>query len=104
LRQPDDFDEPWQAEALALAMALIDIGRITEGEWAEGLGAAIQRAQPDASDDGSHYYIHVLDALETLALNKSLTTGHALTTRKAAWRQAYVVTPHGEPVRLTPAR
>jgi hypothetical protein len=41
LSQPD-FDEPWEAEALALAMALIDTGRITKAEWAEALGAAIR--------------------------------------------------------------
>jgi nitrile hydratase accessory protein len=95
-----DFDEPWEAEALALAMALIDTGRITKAEWAEALGAAIRQAQPDAGDDGSRYYNHVLDALERVAVDKSLTTGQALAGRKAAWRDAYVVTPHGQPVLL----
>jgi nitrile hydratase accessory protein len=99
LTQPD-FEEPWQAEALALAMALIDTGRITKMEWTQALGCAIKRAELGRGDDGSHYYDHVLEALENLAVGKALTTGQALSSRKAAWVKAYASTPHGQPVVL----
>jgi hypothetical protein len=39
-----NFDEPWQAEALGLAMALIEEGRFSNAEWSASLGAAIKRA------------------------------------------------------------
>ncbi|MGD9507147.1 MAG: nitrile hydratase accessory protein [Geminicoccaceae bacterium] len=102
--EPRPFAEPWQVEALALAMALIEAGRLSTGEWAAGLGSAIARAQAAGDpDDGSTYYAHVLDALEELAVAKALTTRHALATRKEAWRAAYATTPHGKPVELTRA-
>ena len=100
MSQPDAFEEPWQAEALALAMALIDTGRITKTEWAEGLGDMIKRAGAPAEDDGSSYYDHVLEALEKLVLSKALTTPQALASKKATWFKAYATTPHGHPVSL----
>ena len=66
-----------------------------------GLGAAIKQAQAAGDpDDGSTYYQHVLNALEALVLEKSLTTRDALAARKEAWRAAYARTPHGQPVLL----
>ena len=95
------FEEPWHAEALALAEALQQAGRITSVEWAEALGAAIVRAQATGDpDDGSTYYAHVVDALEHLVVAKSLSTASLLAARKEAWRDAYARTPHGKPVTL----
>jgi nitrile hydratase accessory protein len=99
--EPPQFDEPWQAEALALSMALVKAGRCSSSEWAAILGAAIRRAQAaDDRDDGSSYYNHVLDALEHLVIEKSMATQEALAARKEAWRAAYARTPHGQPVVL----
>ena len=95
------FSEPWQAEALALSMALIQAGRFSSAEWAESLGATIRRAQASGnSDDGSTYYNHVLDALEHLVLDKLPLTAGMLACRKEAWRAAFFRTPHGKPVNL----
>ena len=95
------FDEPWQAEALALAAALQQAGRFSATEWADALGAAIARAQAAGDpDDGSTYYGHVLNALEQLVFDKSLSSRDLLAARKEAWRAAYATTPHGQPVRL----
>ena len=95
------FEEPWQAEALALAVALQRAGCFTAGEWAAALGAAILRAQAAGDpDDGSTYYNHVLDALEHLVVEKSLSSESLLAARKEAWRAAYARTPHGQAVTL----
>ncbi len=99
--EPCPFEEPWQAEALALSIALIQADRISAAEWAAGLGSAIKEAQAaGVLDDGSTYYQHVLNALEALVLEKTLTARDALTARKEAWRAAYASTPHGQPVLL----
>ena len=98
--EPRRFEEPWQAEALALSAALIQAGRISSSEWADALGSAIKAQAAGDPDDGSTYYQHVLNALEATVLEKALTTREALTARKEAWRSAYVSTPHGQPVQL----
>lgn len=98
------FAEPWEAQALALAVALQQAGAFTAVEWAEALGAAIKRAQAEGDpDDGSTYYQHVLSALEHLVQEKNIASAELLAARKAAWIDAYEHTPHGQPVELTNA-
>lgn len=95
------FAEPWEAQALALAVALQQAGAYTAQEWAEALGAAIRRAQQAGDpDDGSTYYRHVLSALEHLVQEKRIASADLLAARKAAWVEAYEHTPHGKPVEL----
>lgn len=95
------FQEPWQAQALATALGLQEAGVITATEWSDALGIAIQRAQSAGDPDkGDTYYLHVLDALETLLHEKNLLSAEELSTRKAQWKKAYLITPHGQPVTL----
>lgn len=99
------FAEPWEAQALALAVALQQAGAFTATEWAEALGAAIKRAQAAGDpDDGSTYYQHVLAALEHLVQEKRIAGADLLAARKAAWIDAYEHTPHGQPVELHRAK
>ncbi len=98
---PHDFSEPWQAQALAVAMSLQQAGVFTASEWSDALGAAIKRAQAAGDPDtGDTYYSHVLDALETLMRERQLVTFDELAQRKFQWEQAYRSTPHGQPVVL----
>lgn len=95
------FAEPWEAQALALAVALQQAGCFSAVEWADALGAAIRRAQAAGDpDDGSTYYHHVLAALEHLVQEKKIASADLLAARKAAWIDAYEHTPHGKPVEL----
>jgi nitrile hydratase accessory protein len=95
------FAEPWEAQALALAIALQQAGCFSAAEWADALGAAIKRAQAAGDpDDGSTYYHHVLAALEHLVREKNIATADLLAARKQAWIEAYERTPHGKPVEL----
>ena len=95
------FAEPWQAQALALAMQLVEAGAFTAKEWAEALGAAIRRAQAAGDpDDGTTYYRHVLAAIEALVAAKGLASSADLAAMKEAWADAYRATPHGTPVEL----
>ena len=99
------FDEPWQAQAFALAVKLSEHGHFTWKEWAaaltDELQAAAKRGEPD---DGSRYYEHWLTALERLVTAKGLAHPTALLKRKEAWAEAYRTTPHGRPVELRKAQ
>ena len=91
------FAEPWHAQVLANAQALIRAGRISAGDWAEALGAALQDAEAKGAPDTEEtYYLAALAALETVTPIDSET----LATRKADWEDAYRRTPHGKPVVL----
>lgn len=92
------FEEPWQAQAFALAVALSAQGVFAWSEWSAALGAAVAR-NPDAP-----YYESWLETLEALCQKKQLTDGAELAACKSAWERAYLATPHGKPVLLNSPR
>ena len=95
------FSEPWQAQAFALAVHLVESGYFDRTEWAAALGEEIKAAQARGDPDlGGTYYHHWLNALERLCAAKGLALEDAVLERKEQWRQAYLDTPHGKPVEL----
>ena len=95
------FAEAWQARAFALVLKLSERKHFTQGEWTAALARELQNAASRGEvDDGTHYYEHWLAALEALAVEKGLASPASLDSRKLAWRDAYLRTPHGEPVEL----
>lgn len=96
-----EFDEPWQAQALALADTMVRSGRITATEWAEALGAALRESQAEGAPDTlESYYSAVVVALERLCEARGGISRGDRAERRAAWEDAYRRTPHGQPVRL----
>jgi nitrile hydratase accessory protein len=103
VRQDDEpvFEQPWQAQAFAMAVELIQTGRFQLTEWADTLGEEIAAASTNGfADDGSDYYELWLRALERLVTEKELAQSQELDQLQAAWREAYSHTPHGQPVVL----
>jgi nitrile hydratase accessory protein len=95
------FDEPWQAQTLALAFNLIEQGLFSNREWSEALGAELESAKTRGDpDDAQTYYRSVLAALEKLLATDGRITAGTLGSRTEAWRRAYLSTPHGQPVAL----
>ncbi|MEM8631226.1 MAG: nitrile hydratase accessory protein [Pseudomonadota bacterium] len=95
------FDEPWQAQALALADSLVGGGHVTATDWAEALGAALRRAEADgAADTLETYYLAVISALEAVTEASVDISPETREARSKAWISAYRTTPHGEPVML----
>ena len=93
------FDEPWQAQAFALAVDLHQRGAFTWAEWAQALGIAL-RDNPQ----GDGYYFGWVAALESICAAKGLTDTATLAARRSDWMTAYRETPHGRPVELPLAR
>jgi nitrile hydratase accessory protein len=95
------FAEPWQASAFALAVHLSERGAFAWSEWSAALGHEIQAAAPHGPEEGAAYYHRWLEALERLCREKGLVDAVEISRRREQWRQAYLNTPHGEPVELT---
>jgi nitrile hydratase accessory protein len=98
------FNEPWEAQAFALALRLSEMGYFTWSEWAEVLSQEIKAAQAQGDPDlGNTYYQHWLKALERLCAAKNLVGDAEMGRRKEEWRRAYLNTPHGQPIELSAA-
>ena len=95
------FSEPWEAELFAITRTLAGNGYFTWSDWADHFTAAIKIA--DTSDklrDGSAYYNIWLSALEDFLVSRCLADIDSLGKLQDRWAEAYVSTPHGEPVNL----
>ena len=95
------FREPWEAQAFALAVTLLEQGTLTRAEWAQALGEQLATGQGEGSDDT--YYLHWARALERVVTAKGAITSSELDERTERWRRAFLATPHGRPVDLSGA-
>ncbi|MEM8647280.1 MAG: nitrile hydratase accessory protein [Pseudomonadota bacterium] len=95
------FDELWQAQVLAMADAMVAVGAFTAADWSAALGRALKEAEASGAEDTSQtYYEAALKALEGLLAGSGDVPVQTLEDRRTAWRDAYLSTPHGEPVEL----
>lgn len=77
------FEEPWQAQAFAVVVELIESGDVSREEWAKALGAALKEAEGKGEfDTGARYYDHWLTALERLAVEKDMAGWQELADEK----------------------
>ena len=95
------FKAPWEAQAFAMTLALHEGGAFSWTEWADTLAEVIAEAagRGDA-DDGEHYYLHWLTALERIATRKAIATDDLLARRRKQWEDAARRTPHGKAIEL----
>ena len=105
MQTPDDplapvghrFAEPWHAQTLAMAQALIRAGHLSQSDWAQALGRCLAQAEDAGKPDTEEtYYLAALEALEQVTPLDRKT----LAARKTDWEAAYRRTPHGKPVTL----
>jgi nitrile hydratase accessory protein len=95
------FDEAWQAQVLAIADTLVQNGMFSAGAWSAALGAALENAAAEGAVDNQQiYYQCALSALESLVANNSEIDRSAMAGKRDDWEQAYLSTPHGQPVNL----
>jgi len=95
------FKAPWEAQAFAMTVSLHGRGAFTWREWADALAAELAAASARGEpDDGTHYYVHWLAALEKLVAQKGIAGPGALTRYRDAWDRAADRTPHGTPIEL----
>jgi nitrile hydratase accessory protein len=95
------FQEPWEARAFAMALALQESGLFSWEEWAGALGEEIRKAQAAGDPDTGHsYYSHWLATLERIIAEKGVTTARILARYARAWDYAADRTPHGMPIEL----
>jgi nitrile hydratase accessory protein len=95
------FQEPWEARAFAMALALHESGLFSWEEWARVLGEEIRKAQAAGDPDTGHsYYGHWLATLERIVAEKGVTTADILARYARAWDHAADRTPHGMPIEL----
>jgi nitrile hydratase accessory protein len=95
------FDEAWQAQALAMADNLVKNGLFSANDWSDALGQALKDSADRADVDSQQtYYLCVLKTLEKLIADHSDIDVQLMDDKREDWTNAYLSTPHGQPVTL----
>lgn len=92
------FEEPWQAQAFALVVALNEAGLLGWADWANALSQRLH--EPGAEADGFDYYARWLKALEDVLAAREIAAPADVERLAAAWKRAAWATPHGKPILL----
>ncbi len=95
------FQEQWHAQAVALVELLVADRKLDAEAWSRALGAELdRRAAEGAPDTDETYYSAFLKVLETTLDEARIAQATDVDQRKTDWRDAYLSTPHGQPVIL----
>lgn len=97
---PAVFEAPWHGQVFALAVILNRAGHFTWPEWTKVFSNALSEMGETKELDGSDdYYVAWVTALERMLISKGIVIPDALSDMKNLWTDAFLSTPHGEPVR-----
>lgn len=97
------FEQPWHAAAFALTVHLHERGLFSWTEWADTLTRALAADhRAGRLDGGDDYYTAWLAALQSLLEQNGIAGDDEISEMMAAWTEAYLATPHGSPVTLSP--
>ena len=84
------FDEPWQAQVFALAVALNRRGLFDWGQWVRAVAA-----QPKGAA-----YEDWLGALEKILVDRGVVSADGLHRLADDWQASAEATPHGQLIEL----
>jgi len=95
------FAQPWEAQLFAMVLELARQGVFSWAEWTKMLGAEIAAVRERGeTDSGTTYYRHWLATLGQLLSEKGVVQDSDVQSRMTQWREAYLNTPHGQPIQL----
>ncbi len=95
------FSEPWHAQVFAMTVHLSKQGVFSWPDWTERFGATLATHGVSRElDGGEDYYNAWIETLETVLIDAQLTETSAISQMIENWREAYLSTPHGQPVKL----
>lgn len=95
------FEAPWHAQVFAVTVHLNEAGYFSWSDWTTRFGATLALHGSDrAVNGGDDYFMAWLETLETYLADLGVAAETDVQHLYAAWREAYLQTPHGMPVRL----
>ena len=95
------FSEPWHAQLFALTVKLNEDGHFAWPDWAARFSETLrQHGLSKELDGGNDYFTAWLETLEALLSETGQAGSKEALAMKKAWEQAYLTTPHGQPVHL----
>lgn len=96
------FQSPWHSQLFAITVQLSESGNFTWKEFVDVFGKSLNRARikKENLDGNDDYFNCWLEALEKIIVSKEIGNSNILSVLKKDWINAYLSTPHGDPVKI----
>ena len=96
------FQEPWHAQIFAITVHLHQSEMFGWPDWASRFSETLKVHGLSKELNGGDDYFHAwLVTLENLLSDQELASDPEIGRLVTAWREAYLATPHGQPVKLS---
>ena len=96
------FQSPWHSQLFAITVQLSESGNFSWKEFVDFFGKSLNRARihNENLDGNDDYFNSWLVALEEIIVTKEIANSKILSVLKNDWINAYLSTPHGDPVKI----
>ena len=96
------FQSPRHSQLFAITVQLSESGNFSWKEFVDFFGKSLNRARINKKnlDGNDDYFNSWLVALEEIIVTKEIANSKILSVLKNDWINAYLSTPHGDPVKI----
>ena len=94
------FEKPWHGQIFAITVSLSENKVFEWSEFSKALADQIKIDKTKKQNGGDDYFFSWIKALENLIIKKDIVDKPNLNIIKQKWKDAFLTTPHGHPVKI----
>ena len=94
------FEKPWHGQIFAITVSLSENKVFEWSEFSKSLAEQIKIDKTEKQNGSDDYFFSWIKALENLIINKNVVDQSNLNITKQKWKDAFLATPHGHPVKI----
>ena len=94
------FEKPWHGQIFAITVSLSENKVFEWTEFSKVLSDQIKMDKTKKQNGGDDYFFSWIKALEKLIIKKNVVDQINLNITKLKWKDAFMATPHGQPVKI----
>ena len=94
------FEKPWHGQIFAITVSLSENKVFEWSEFSKALADQIKIDKTEKQNGSDDYFFSWIKALENLIIKKNVVDQSNLNITKQKWKDAFLATPHGQPVKI----
>ena len=94
------FEKPWHGQVFAITVSLSESKVIEWSEFSKALADQIKIDKTEKQNGSDDYFFSWIKALENLIIKKDVLDQSNLNITKQKWKDAFLATPNGQPVKI----
>ena len=98
------FEKPWHGQIFAITVSLSENKVFEWSEFSKALSDQIKIDKTEKQNGSDDYFFSWIKALENLIIKKDIVDQSNLNITKQKWKDAFLTTQHGQPVKLIKQR